>query len=111
MSGLLRIVLPTGQQLWANVSADGPADVSLPQAIHKLDLEDLRNTIEGVAQSIHAAVESVRPDQLSLEFGVELAMKTGKLTSVLAEVSGSASLKITMSWNTDPNAAETKNAG
>ncbi|MEJ3750059.1 CU044_2847 family protein [Actinomycetes bacterium KLBMP 9797] len=111
MSGLLRIELPTGQQVWANVSANGPADVSLPQAMHKLDLEDLRNTIAGVTQSVHAAIETVQPDQLSVEFGVELAMKTGKLTSVLAEVSGNASLKITMSWGADPKATETKNAG
>ncbi|SCL44638.1 hypothetical protein GA0070606_0382 [Micromonospora citrea] len=99
MSRLVKVQLPSGQQIWAQVT-DGPADVGAADALRSLSAEDLRDTIEGVAQSVAAAAESVLPDQVSLEFGLELSLKTGKLTSVLAEAAGKASLKLTLTWDT-----------
>lgn len=102
MSRLIQVQLPTGQTIWANV-ADGPADVSASQTLRRLPLEDLQETIEGVTQTIAEAAERVRPDEVSLEFGLELSLKTGKLTSVLAEAAGKASLRLTLTWNPGPH--------
>jgi hypothetical protein len=89
MSRLVKVQLPTGQQIWARVT-DGPTDVGAVDTLRSLSAEDLREAIEGVAQSVAEAAESVLPDQVSLEFGLELSLKTGKLTSVLAEAAGKA---------------------
>jgi len=73
----------------------------MSEAIKRLDLEDLRETITGLTESVYSAMESLSPDQMSLEFGLQLAVKTGKLVSVLTEISGNASLKVMMSWSLD----------
>ncbi|MBO3745211.1 hypothetical protein J5X84_03960 [Streptosporangiaceae bacterium NEAU-GS5] len=62
-------------------------------------ITDLRETVEGVTQSVAQALRRVQPDEVSVEFGVELAVKTGKLTSVLAEGSGTATIKLTLTWS------------
>jgi hypothetical protein len=95
---MIQVRLPSGQTVWANV-AGGPADVGATDAIKDLPVEELRDTIEGVSQSVVEAVEGAFPDEVSVEFGLELAVKTGKLVSVLAEASGKASLKVTLTWN------------
>ncbi len=101
MSRLLQVELPNGQVIWARVATEGPADVGTSDVVRKLRLDDLRETVAGVTHSVAKAIENLRPDQVSLEFGIELAVKTGKLTSVLAEGSATGNLKLTMSWNAD----------
>ncbi len=90
MSRLLPVELPSGQVIWARVSTEGPTDVGASDVIRGLRLDDLREIVEGVTRSVAEAAENVRPDQISVEFGIELALKTGKLTSVLAEGSAKA---------------------
>ncbi|MBM2616252.1 hypothetical protein JIG36_11855 [Actinoplanes sp. LDG1-06] len=104
MSRLIQVALPSGQVIWANV-AEGPSDVGGMDALRKISLDDLRDTVEGVAQTVAGAVERIAPDQVGVEFGLELSLKTGKLTSVLAEASGKASIKLTLSWSGDKSPA------
>jgi hypothetical protein len=81
------------------VQVEGPVDVGAGATLRRLAIDDLRETVEGVTQSVAQALRRVRPDEVSVEFGVELAVKTGKLTSVLAEGSGTASIRLTLTWN------------
>ncbi len=60
--------------------------------------EEVTNTIEGIASSLNAALEKVKPKKASVEFGLEVAMESGKLTSLLVDSSGTATLKITLEW-------------
>jgi hypothetical protein len=104
----VRVELPTGEVIWARLSDDsGPSNVSAEDVLHRLDLADLRGTIQGVSQSVRAALGGLRPDQVSVQFGLELAVKTGKLTSLLAEASGKASIAVTVSWTTTEDVDDT----
>jgi hypothetical protein len=100
MSTVIEVQLPTGQIILARVADEGPTDVGVGSGRWNLSLGDLRRTVEGVTQTVSDALHHVRPDTVSLEFGIELAVTTGKLTSILAEGSGRASIKLTLSWNT-----------
>ncbi|GAA2611282.1 CU044_2847 family protein [Paractinoplanes durhamensis] len=111
MSEVIEVQLPTGQIILARVDDDGPADVGAHDARWKLAMDDLQATVEGVTETVAAALERVRPDAVSLEFGLELSVKTGKLTSILAEGSGKASLKLTLSWNAGNQAAGSSSDG
>ena len=95
----VKVQLPTGEVIWVRMPADdGPRNVAATDVLHHLNLADLRATIQGVSHSMRAALVGLRPDEVSIEFGLELALKTGKLTSVLAEASGSASITVTVAW-------------
>src|SRR5437763_11781414 len=104
MARLVQVELPGGQVIGARVSSDGPSDVAGGGVLHRLDMDELRATVSGVSDTVRTALGHLRPDELQIEFGLELALKTGKLTSVLAEASGTASLKVTLGWQ--PGAAE-----
>jgi len=54
--------------------------------------------VRGVAGSVRAALDDLVPDQVQVEFGLELALKTGKLISVLAEGGAAASIKVAVTW-------------
>lgn len=94
----MRVKLPSGEVIWTRVAEreDVPVDVGFDDVIHHLD--DLGETIRGVSRSVRASLAKVRPDNTTIEFGVELSFKSGKLISVLAEAGGRATLSVTLSW-------------
>lgn len=94
----LQVELPTGEKIWARVTAEGPANVS-SGVLQRLDIEDLRRTVRGVSSSLRQALDDLTPDQLQVEFGLELSLKAGKLTSMLAEAGATATVKVTLGWN------------
>lgn len=98
MSKSIQVQMPSGEIIWARVDGDSPQNVSNSQMIKKLDLDELKDAIHGVSESMRLALDDLRPDEVAIEFGVELAVKSGKLTSVLAEASGKASIKIMLAW-------------
>ena len=72
----------------------GEEDVSLA----KLNIDGAMDAVKGIASKIHGVLETVSPQEASVEFGVKLAAKSGKLTGLLVEGSGDASFKITLKW-------------
>ena len=67
-------------------------------AFKLLSFEEVTKTIEGIADSLQPALQKVKPKKASVEFGLEVAVESGKLTSLLVNGSGTATLKITLEW-------------
>lgn len=63
-----------------------------------LSFEGVTDAVQGIAQSIVAIWEKVKPDRATVEFGVQIALQSGKLTAMFVQGSGSADLRITMEW-------------
>ena len=108
----VEVELPTGEVIWARVTVDGPQNVT-SGGLQRLDVEDLRRTVRGVSATLRQAVEDLVPDEVEVEFGLELALKSGKLISLLAEAGATASAKVTLTWKNDavPAAALTPGTG
>ncbi|MEU4443197.1 CU044_2847 family protein [Actinosynnema sp. NPDC050801] len=91
----------------AEVAMDsGPADVSVRRFLR---LDDARATITETARWVIGAVRSglpEKPDKIGVDFGVKLAVKSGKLTSVLAEANGEAAITVRLEWTPDKSAPE-----
>jgi hypothetical protein len=104
--------------------ADGFGDVGLRDRTAQvgsavaLTLDEVRNTVRGIgrwaAESITQG-EAGAPDSFEVEFGLKLAVKSGKLLGVIAEAGTEAALTIRLSWDTaarraraaaDPQTAE-----
>lgn len=64
---------------------------------------DISGTLESVANIIVPVIEKVKPQKASVEFGLEISVKSGKLTAVLVQGTGTANLKIALAWEKDKN--------
>jgi hypothetical protein len=54
-----------------------------------------------MAATLRVAVDDLAPDEVQVEFGLELALKSGQLVSMLAEAGATASVKVTLAWKGD----------
>lgn len=73
----------------------GPRTVGVADA---LSFDGVRDTVEAIAGQLGQVWDRVKPSEASVEFGLSLTAKSGKLTGLLVEAGGSASLKVTLSW-------------
>ena len=99
----VQVQLPTGEVIWAKVAVEGPQNVA-SVGLQRLDAEELSRTVRGLSASLHQAVDSLLSDEVEVEFGLELALKSGKVISMLAEAGATASVKITLGWKGDKTA-------
>lgn len=111
-SEIAQVMLPSGDLIWVRVQAAepaaaseqaaGPADVGLGKRIGPaaaaLRLPGFAETVRGVVTSVRQALDEHRPDSVAVEFGIEIAARAGGLLSVLAEVGGTAQVRVTASW-------------
>ena len=67
-------------------------------ALNILSFQDMTDTIESIAGAMNAALQKVKPNKASVEFGLEMAVESGQLTALLVKGSGTANLKISLEW-------------
>ena len=73
----------------------GPATVGLDEV---LSFDGVRATVEGIAGELSRAWARVKPLEASVEFGLKLSAKSGKLTGLIVEGGGEASLSVSLTW-------------
>jgi Trypsin-co-occurring domain 1 len=61
--------------------------------------EGVSGTLEGIAQAVRSGLEKVIPSKTTVQLGIELAVKNGKLTGLIVEGDASASLNVTLEWD------------
>jgi hypothetical protein len=102
-----RVELPDGTVVWARLAVLPPPGGaygdyepvgSEPAEGVLARVDGLRETVVGVAASLRGAAAAARPDEVSVSFGVQLAVRAGRVVSVLADGEASASLSITLTW-------------
>ncbi|MFZ3568220.1 CU044_2847 family protein [Streptomyces sp. BH097] len=107
-----RIALPDGTPVWARISGDAEelglregelsySDTGFTDRV-EASVESLHALVTGVARSLARPLRAVRPDEVSVEFGVELTAKAGKVVGLLADGEAKAGIKVTLTWNEGP---------
>jgi hypothetical protein len=106
-----RIAMPDGTPVWARISGaeelETPAgelsytDTGFTDRV-QARVESLHALIGSVARSLAEPVRAVRPDEVSVEFGIELTAKAGKVVGLLADGEGKAGITVTLTWKHEP---------
>lgn len=60
--------------------------------------KQVTDSIEGIADAMVTTLQKVKPTSASVEFGLEIGIEAGQLTALLVKGTGTANLKITLSW-------------
>ena len=89
--------LPSGAELRVRVveEAGGFEEVG---RLAPADLEEAFGAIEETAGLLHRKLATIAPRRASVEFGVSLSMKSGKLAALVFEGQGQASMTVTLEW-------------
>jgi hypothetical protein len=92
----ISVKLPSGRLVAVEVSSiDDRQPVSVLDA---LPLDDVLATVGDIAVAMHGAIEAVRPQEATIEFGVDVTLESGQLTTLLVKGSGKGTLKISLKW-------------
>jgi hypothetical protein len=100
---LIRVEMPDSQVIWALLEDTGGRDVAV-DSIPRV-LSGLTETIRGVAGNIRQAVVDARPDQVQVEFGIQLAAGGSGVVAALVGVNGNSSIRVTLGWTSTPTPA------
>ena len=64
----------------------------------RFDFAEITKILEGMSDAVRGALVKAAPDKTTVELGIEIALKSGKLTGLLVEGSGKGSLTVTLEW-------------
>ncbi len=90
------VTLPNGAKAHFELSssADGYTDV----ASSDLSFSGVLDAVEGVALALGETMKKLKPKSATVEFGVELGLKEGKLLAIFLQGEGKANLKVQLTW-------------
>jgi NTP-dependent ternary system trypsin peptidase co-occuring protein len=94
----VKVKLPNGADIRVEVTPIPGGEGAVSFAPGMPDFQPLIDAIEGIATAVNAALQRVKPQQASVELGLEVGVEAGKLTALLVQGSGKANLKVTLSW-------------
>ncbi|MFF4896774.1 CU044_2847 family protein [Streptomyces sp. NPDC001068] len=105
---IARVRLPDGTPVWARIS--GAEELAVPSGelsysdtgfTERVEatVESLNSLVGGVARSLAEPLRAVRPDEVSVEFGIELTAKAGKVVGLLADGEAKAAITVTLTWH------------
>lgn len=67
-------------------------------AIDIRPFQEVTDAIEAITSAMVQTLEKVRPDKASVEFGIEIGIQSGKLTTLIVQGSSKGNMKITLEW-------------
>ncbi|WP_046501005.1 CU044_2847 family protein [Streptomyces odonnellii] len=110
---ITRVEMPDGTPVWARISGAEElgrpsggltyADTGFAERV-QARVESLHGVVTSVARSLAEPLRAVRPDEVSVEFGIELTAKAGKVVGLLADGEAKGTIKVTLTWNGGPPA-------
>lgn len=118
---ITRIEMPDGTPVWARISGAeelepptgglaytdigytdiGYTDIRYTDVAERVQarVESLTGVVTSVARSLAEPLRAVRPDEVSVEFGIELTAKSGKVVGLLADGEAKGGIKVTLTWH------------
>ncbi|MEW2544844.1 CU044_2847 family protein [Streptomyces sp. NPDC047002] len=105
------VEMPDGTPVWARISGaealEEPSgelrfsDVGAGQRV-AARVEDLGDVVASVARSLAAPLRAVRPDEVSVEFSIELTARAGRVVGLIADGEAKGGITVTLNWHGGP---------
>lgn len=95
----MEVALPNGATALVralDVEAAGATKTALGDTFN---FDQVAAVLEGLSQSIRSALVKAAPNKVTVQLGIEVAVKSGKLTGLLVEGQGRGSLTVTLEWD------------
>ena len=95
MSGhVVSIELEGGRRILVEAMTRGDERVSMSMP----KFSGFAEAVTDISRAVMAAIDAVKPDSAEVEFGIDASVESGELTALLVKGSGTANLKVTLSW-------------
>lgn len=65
--------------------------------------DQVADAVTAVSKRFSSLFESVEADKATVEFGVEVAVESGKLTALFVNGKGTATFNVALEWNSKDN--------
>ena len=92
------LVIAGGAEFYVEVAEGSGGPATIDDRLVPMSFDGVRATIEGVATELAAAWERVKPSEATVEFALKLTAKSGKLTGLIVEGGGEATLTVKLTW-------------
>lgn len=85
-----------GNTIYADVKIiGGEQDV----ALRLPKINDLKESIREISNVVIDSLSNIAANKVTVEFGIEIGVKSGQLTSILVEGEGKGNIKVTLEWD------------
>jgi len=76
----------------------------------KMELDELGNQISKLSKKLFQHLKDAGPQKVVAQFGLSVAVKSGKLTTILVDGQADASITVTLEWNFTSRSERNENA-
>src|SRR5690349_1412147 len=83
-------------EFYVEVAERGPVTVDTGGGPFSFD--GVRSSIEAVGSELAQVWEHIKPSEATVEFSVKVTAKSGKLTALIVEGGGEATLSVKLTW-------------
>jgi hypothetical protein len=98
---LVRATLDHDQAIQIEVRSTGDPETDVGIFGETLSFQGFVDSLEAITRSVTAALRSAKPDRATVEFGLDVGVESGGLTALLVKGTGTATLKITLEWESE----------
>jgi hypothetical protein len=95
---VIPLELADGTIVQVEVTPIGEQQVGFQKRPFKEATEAIRAVAKELANELTGALQEAKPNKISVKFGLEIALESGELTTLLVKGSGKANLEITLEW-------------
>lgn len=107
----VEVTLPGGATVRVRLADDEADGIRSVGRDAKLDLGEALAQVGEVAAMIRRKLEPLAPTKATVEFGVSFSVQSGRLTSLVFEGKGDASLTVSLEWQREADGAGTAPVG
>lgn len=97
-SRVVEVTLPNGATAHVQARELDGGGATKTALRDSLDFAGVAATLEGITEAIRGAVAKAAPSRVSVELGLELAVKSGKLVGLIVDGECTGSLTVTLEW-------------
>ncbi len=95
---IIPLELADGTIVQVEATPIGEQQVAFQKRPFKEATDVIRAVAKELANELTGALQEAKPDKIGVKFGLEIAIESGELTTLIVKGAGKANLEITLEW-------------